>query len=406
MPVDTLDAGDPLGSRIPIDHFVVAMQENRSFDHYFQRLPEFGQPDAEVAPTTYQNPDPSGEGEIVHPFRTDDPCLDDVPHNWVAVHHQLNGDRMNGFLSAANPSGRRALAYYDEATLGYYYALANTFAIGDRYFAAVPGPTFPNRMFSLAASSFGHAANTVPPPRDEEHTLFHQLERKGLSWVIYSQGRTFEEQMFPRLHAEKGDHFRPIKEFFEDAAHDRLPLFTWVESTYAGTEGTDEHAPGDVQVGQAFIANVVAALMTSPAWPRSALVLNYDEHGGFFDHVPPPPACPPDEEPPHVPGVSGGARFDRLGVRVPFIVVSPFAKAHYVSHRTYTHTSILRLVQARAELPALTRRDANDEPPFDLFDFAHPPFLVPPKLPEARVDAEQRRRCFAREPGEKHVAEK
>ncbi|HEX7668538.1 MAG TPA: alkaline phosphatase family protein, partial [Polyangiaceae bacterium] len=334
-PGDTLDPGTPIGDEIPIDHFVVVMQENRSFDHYFEKLPEFGQPDVDVAPRTFENSDPSGEGEIVHPFLLTEPCVEDVPHNWIAVHHQINDGKMNGFLTAANPDGRRALGYYDEKTLPYYYRLASTFAIGDRYFAAVPGPTFPNRMFFLAASSFGHAVNTAPPPRDEEHTLFHQLEQKGLSWVVYSQGKTFEEEMFPRLHAEKGDHFRPISEFYDDAAAGRLPFFAWVESSYGGRVATDEHAPGDVQVGQAFVAKVIDGFMRSSVWPRSALILTYDEHGGFFDHVPPPSACPPDENRPRIPGVKPTAHFDHLGVRVPFIVVSPFAKAHYVSHHVY-----------------------------------------------------------------------
>jgi len=95
-----------------------------------------------------------------------------------------------------------------------------------------------------------------------------------------------------------------------------------------------------------------------------------------------------------LPGNSG---FDRLGVRVPFVVVSPFARAHFVSHKTYTHTSVLRLVQARADLPALTRRDANDEPPFDLFDFRAPPFASPPPLPDAVVDEAAKKRCLAEE---------
>ncbi|HWZ92430.1 MAG TPA: alkaline phosphatase family protein, partial [Polyangiaceae bacterium] len=187
-PRDTVDPGDPIGEKIPIDHFVVVLQENRSFDQYFQALPQFGQPDVDVAPSNYNNLDPAGEGEIVNPYLLKDPCVPDVPHNWIAVHHQLAAGRMTGFLTAANPEGKRALGYYDATTLGYYYALANTFAIGDRYFAAVPGPTFPNRMFFLSASSFGHAKNTAPPPRDEERTLFHQLEKKGLSWVVYSVG--------------------------------------------------------------------------------------------------------------------------------------------------------------------------------------------------------------------------
>jgi len=393
-PKDTLDGDAPIGDSIPIDHFVVVMQENRSFDHYFQKLPEYGQSDFSVAPPSYENADPSGEGALVHPHLLKDPCVADVPHNWIAVHHQIGDGKMNGFLTAANPGGERALGYYDASTLAFYYALANTFAIGDHYFASVPGPTYPNRMFFLSASSFGHAVNTPPPLRDEERTLFHQLEKKGLSWVIYSEAETFEEKMYPRLHAEKGEHFRSVEDYYADARAGRLPFFSWVESSYRGAEGTDEHAPGDVQVGQAFVAGVVRALMTSSSWSSASLFLMYDEHGGFFDHVPPPHACPPDDERPRIPGLPPEAHFDRLGVRVPFIVVSPFAKRHYVSHGTYSHTSVLRLVQARADLPALTHRDANSDAPFDLFDFQSPPFPVPPPLPDAVVDQDAKKRCY------------
>ena len=252
MPRETLDPSDPVGAKIPIDHFVIVLQENRSFDHYFQNLPKFGQPDVDVAPLAFENEDPSDEGEIVHPYLLTDPCVLDVPHNWVAVHHQLSDGKMAGFLTAGNPGGKRALGYYDETTLGFYYALANTFAIGDRYFASVPGPTFPNRMFFLSASSFGHAKNIPPPARDEERTLLHQLETKGMSWTVYSEGGTFEEDMYPRLRREKGDHFRPVSEFRADAQAGRLPFFSWVESTYDSERASDEHAPANVQLGQAL----------------------------------------------------------------------------------------------------------------------------------------------------------
>ena len=393
-PRETLDPADPIGPQIPIDHFVVVLQENRSFDHYFQKLPEFGQPDVDVAPATFENADPSEEGEWVHPYLLDDPCLPDVPHNWIAVQHQLSEGKMGGFLTASNPGGRRSLGYYDQRTLGYYYALANTFAIGDRYFSSVPGPTFPNRMFFLSASSFGHAKNTPPPARDEERTLLHQLENKGISWIVYSDGGTFEEDIYPRLRQEKGAHFRPIAEFYADAAAGRLPFFSWIESSYEGERATDEHAPANVQLGQAFVARIIASVMNSSTWPHTALFWTYDEHGGFFDHVVPPKACPPDDSPVGLKGVPLDTRFDHLGIRVPFVVVSPFAKAHFVSHRVHAHTSVLRLVQARAELPALTDRDANDNPPFEFFDFAHPPFLIPPDLPAASVDPVQAKRCL------------
>jgi phospholipase C len=394
LPAETLDADMPHGAAIPIEHFVIVMQENRSFDHYFQKLPQSGQPDVDVAPPSYANPDRVEKGELVRPFPLRGACQADVPHEWAFVHEQLNGDKMDGFVAAANPEGDRALGYYGPDMLGYYYALANTFAIGDRYFAAFPGPTYPNRMFMLSASSFGHFVNTTPQYRAEERSIFHELEERKLEWAIYADHPTFEALIYPRLHAEKGHHFLTVSDFIRDAAAGNLPRLAWVESSYGGPDATDEHAPGNVQVGQAFVARVVDALLKSPAWPKSALVLTYDEHGGFFDHVPPPAACSPGDEGSTWPAAHA-AKFTRLGVRVPLIVVSPFAKRHYVSHHTYSHTSVLSLIRARFDLPALSARDANDEPPYDLFDFTNPPFTKPPQLPKAEIDASERARCRA-----------
>ena len=396
LPKDTLDDDSPREGAIPIDHFVIVMQENRSFDHYFQELPAFGQPEAEVAPPAYVNPNPTGLGEVVHPRRTKDACIADVPHDWISVHDQIHGGLMNGFVAAANPEGHRAVAYYGADTLGFYYALASTFAIADHYFAAVPGPTYPNRMFMLSASSFGHISNTPPPPQDEEQSIFHQMEESNLSWTIYSDALTFEARIYPRLAREKGHHFRTIAEFHADAAAGKLPNLAWVESAYGGPEATDEHAPANVQLGQAFVAKIAGAVFASPSWSRSALFVTYDEHGGFMDHVPPPSACGIDGVNDDVAHGLSAPHFDRLGVRVPFTVVSPYSKPHYVSHQTYSHTSLLRFVQARFSLPALSRRDANDVPPYDLFDFTHAAFATPPSLPEPVIDETERTRCRER----------
>jgi phospholipase C len=255
------------------------------------------------------------------------------------------------------------------------------------------GPTWPNRMFFNSASSFGHIGNTAPPAQAEEPSLFHQLQQKGIEWVVYAEGMTFEEKIFRHLHEEKGDHFKDIDGFFEDAKKNTLPAYVWVESSYGGPDATDEHPPADIELGQELVSRVIDALMKSPAWAHSALFIMYDEPGGFFDHVPPPPACPPDKIEPllekrHLPG-----RFDRLGMRVPFIVVSPFAKAHYVSHQVLSHTSVLRMVEARFDLPALSARDANSDVPYDLFDFEHPPFLVPPRLPPSPINEALHKEC-------------
>jgi len=395
MPEQTLEGEGPIGQRIPIDHFVIVMQENRSFDHYFHELPKFGQPDVDVTPKGYLNPDPHGKRDVA-PYHATALCGKDTRHDWNSAHKQYNGGKMDGFVSTSNPKGKRALGYYDASDLGYYYALANTFSIGDRYFASMLGPTWPNRMFFHSGSAFGHVGNTAPPALPEEQSLFHQLARKGIEWIVYAEGMTFEEKIFRHLHDIKGDHFKNLEGFFADAKENTLPAYVFIESTYGGADATDEHPPADVQLGQRFVARVIEALMKSPAWARSALFIMYDEPGGFFDHVPPPPACLPDEIEPLFEKRHVRARFDRLGMRVPFIVVSPFAKAHHVSHQVYSHSSVPRLVQARFELPALSARDANSAVPYDMFDFEHPPFATPPLLPVPFVDELSRRVCHAR----------
>ena len=303
---------------------------------------------------------------------------------------------MDGFVATSNPRGVRALGYYDATDLGYYYALANTFAIGDRYFASILGPTWPNRMFFHSGTTFGHIGNTAPPELPQEQSLFHQLSQKGVEWVVYAEGMTFEEKIFRHLHDIKGDHFKDLDGYFADAKNNTLPAYVWIESSYGGPDATDEHPPADVQLGQRFVARVIDALMTSPAWAHSALFIMYDEPGGFFDHVAPPAACPPDDFEPLLEKRHVRARFDRLGMRTPFIVVSPFAKAHYVSHQVYSHSSVPRMVQARFGLPALSARDANSTVPYDLFDFAQPPFLTPPTLPPALVEEMARKVCHVR----------
>jgi phospholipase C len=139
----------------------------------------------------------------------------------------------------------------------------------------------------------------------------------------------------------------------------------------------------------------VRALMASPAWPRTALFITYDEHGGFADHVPPPDACPPDDMGPRdengAPRATGS--FTHYGFRVPFIVVSPYARPGFVSHAVYDHGSILRFVEARFDLPAMTGRDANANVPMEMFDFQGAPNRAPPTLPPGGYADDAQRAC-------------
>jgi phospholipase C len=158
-----------------------------------------------------------------------------------------------------------------------------------------------------------------------------------------------------------------------------------------GIKETSEHPPANMQHGQRWLWEIVDAFTKSPIWNRAALFIAYDEHGGFADHAPPPPACHPGTGDPEE---TGSGTFDRYGIRVPVYVVSAYAKRHYVSHVTHDHTSILRFVQARFGLPALSNRDANADAMMDMFDFEAGP-QPPPTFPEPPVDPAKVAECDA-----------
>src|SRR5215468_201022 len=159
LPEETLGPEVPQGAAIPIDHVVVLMQENHSFDNYFGRLPAFGHAAVDGLPAHAGNPD--ADGTQVPTFHQDHYCTADTDHSWTGSHLEFSAGQNSGFVTQNNPDGARAMGYYDESDLPFYYALATTFAIGDRYFCSVLGPTFPNRSYLLAATSFGHIRNDV-----------------------------------------------------------------------------------------------------------------------------------------------------------------------------------------------------------------------------------------------------
>ncbi len=399
LPADTLAPGGLHGAQIPIDHIVVLMQENRSFDHYFDQLfREGAPPERRLAPLP-PNPDPTG-GPPIHPFLQTRLCdVADVSHSWNASHQQWNGGQNDGFAASnavpQDPSGSRALGYYGGADLPFYYALYSTFSMSDRHFASLLGPTYPNRMFLLAGTSYGHVHNDFPAGANEySPSIFDRLTDAGISWKVYFGDLPFTS-MFARVRQFGAERSVPTAEFYADAAAGTLPQVTFIEPKYFGgpNEESDEHPPANPQAGQAFVAQVVRALFDSPLWPHTALFLTYDEHGGYYDHVPPPPACVPGDRPPILHEGDVAADFDRYGFRVPFVLVSPYARPHYLSHRVQDHTSILRFIETRFDLPALTARDANADPLLDLFDFQSPAFLTPPVLPDATIDPVRAAQC-------------
>jgi len=402
LPKETQGSSHPMGAAIPIDTILVIMMENRSFDHYFQGL---GRADIEVAPAGFTNPDK--DGKPVAPHEDTLYCFLDTAHGWKKSHDQWNGGKNDGFVVTNEQtdkslpphgtidmlSGARAMAYYSPAALPLMAYLADEWSIGDHYHASVMGPTWPNRMYLYAATSFGRATNAFPDVK-VERTLFDYLELRGVRWKIYAPTTPSAAILPVALLKYREEHLASGDDFFADAAAGRLPGVAFVDPRLDTNHLTDdsEHPPAIMQRGQTWIAQVIAAIGKSPQWSRSALFLTYDEHGGLFDHVPPPSACPPDALEPILEAGDPPGRFDRLGFRVPFAVVSPYARKRFVGHHVYDHTTIVRFIEARFTIPALTARDANAEAPWEMFDFTAPARAVG-TLPSVTIDPDKAAAC-------------
>ena len=399
-------AADVAPRDIPIDHIVLVMQENRTFDHYFSSLVGPGQTVDGAAPTL-MNPDPAHPGGTVSRFHQTALCFSNPAESWDQVHRELDGGALDGFAAESaledptDPSGARAMGYYDETDLPYYYALARAFAISDRHFSSVLANSWTNRLYYMAGTSYGVTTNVVPKQTDDAGNplpnLFTRLDDAKITWGYYVQDVPSIE-ILTDTWAKRIAHIQPFEQFFGDAAAGLLPQVTFVEGTdMKGGISPDEDPPADIEVGQAMVADIVDAVMRSPHWPHAAMFLSYDEQGGLYDHVVPPSACAPDDTPPMLGPGGFVAPYDQLGLRIPLFAISPYAKRGYVSHAVTDHTSLLRFVEAKFGLPALTHRDANAVPPYDLFDFEHPDLSIPP-LPAATIDPAKRDACAAKFP--------
>ena len=236
--------------------------------------------------------------------------------------------------------------------------------------------------------------NTFPSVATEfsARTIFEQLDDAGVSWKTYYSQIAFS-QLYAYVRDTGADNLAPLADFFTAVAAGTLPQVTYIDPAFFGEDQNDEHPPSNAQKGQKLVADVVQAVFDSPLWSHTALIITYDEHGGYWDHVPPPAACEPDAILPILNPSDTVALFDRYGVRVPLVVVSPFSRKKYVSHTTTDQTSALRFIQTRFDLPALTRRDANASALLEMFDFDNPPFLTPPSLPPARINPVREAQC-------------
>jgi phospholipase C len=385
LPFPHLPAGTP--SMPKIEHIVVVIMENHSFDNLLGMLPHEVPSRASVDGLTRHhgritNFNRDANGHKVYAEHADSPCqLHAVPsQSWDASHTSWNGGHNNGFVKASGPI---AMRFWDRRDIPFTYSLAEQYPIGERFFCSVLAQTYPNRRFFFAGTSSGSIddkayALTAPAANG---TIFDRLDAHRINWRVYAQGLA-SALVLPNFRTKSQvARIEKFPQFLADARAGKLPAFSFIDPDYTTTS---EENPQDVQVGESFLAKVVHAVTHAPTWKHTALFITYDEHGGYFDHVPPPRAIKPDNIPPQTQAGDARGAFDRYGFRVPLIAVSPYAKPRYVSRRVQDLTSITAFIERKWNLPALTFRDANADPMTDYFDFTRKPaFLQAPRLAPA-----------------------
>ena len=424
-----------------IKHIFFMLQENRSFDMYLgqlgpyrtNRLAQLGITDTQTVDGFDPNVSLLNHHTGVHikPFHQATTCTENLTPSWDESHHDTaltGGDpawnttstftnssfAMNNFEDTTgsvpqnfDPNGTRAMGFYNQQDLPYYYDLATFFATSDTWHSPVLANTYPNRFYLMTGTSFGHEYpdGDASHPKYAAKTIFHAMNDANVSWLYYHSDSgiflgQFQDFADPKI---SGRTF-PISDLLSRLSgtcsgtpcnpDTALPEVIFIDSP--SSTALDEHPGSDhnVQKGAAFVQSIISALMNSPAWKDSVFILSYDEGGGLYDHVPPFSVPAPDNIAPgqcpdpnngsfgycHT-GVIGGT-FNLTGFRVPVIVISPFAKPHYVSHVPRDYTAILAFIEKTFNVPNLTQRDLFFQDPSrdmnEFFDFTAPNLLNAP----------------------------
>jgi phospholipase C len=344
-----------------IEHVVVMMMENRSFDHFLGWLPDA---DGRQAGLTYL--DSAGVGHSTYALAPDfQGCgHGDPDHSYQGGRVEYNGGTCDGWLRVNDAF---SIGYYRQEDLAFLGRAVPQWTSFDRYFCAILGPTFPNRIYQHAGQT-DRLSNT--PALSTLPTIWDRLGARGLQGRYY-----YGDVPFLGLWGAKYVPIsRPLDQFFADCRAGSLPQVAFVDGPFlseATGTGPDDHPFGDIRAGEAFLNQIYAAVTSSPAWERTVQFINFDEWGGFFDHVPPPAAPIPDAT--RAAGDADGLR----GFRTPALLISPFARRGHTSHTLYDHTSVLRMIEWRWNLEPLTVRDRTANNLALELDFTRPRLDAP-----------------------------
>ena len=358
-----------------IQHIVFIVKENHSFDNMFGTFP--GADGATSGSTS--------TGQEVSLSHAPDSLPHDLCHGWSCAITAIDGGKMDKFDVS---EGMLSYSQYLESDMPNYFAYAHQFALADRMFSSLHGPSFPNHLYTIAAQSSGVIGNPTDPnrwgcdsapgatvqvllssgqitqqyPCFDFATLGDSLQTANISWKSYAPPgnvwNAYDAIKHIRMTGVWNQHVVPDTQFISDASSGQLPAVSWLVTHHAQSE----HPPFSLCQGENWTVQQINAVMQGPDWNSTAIFLTWDDYGGFYDHV-----APPDLD-------SFG-----LGPRVPLIIISPFAKSGYISHTQYEFSSFLKFVETRFGLSSLTPRDAAANDMTDSFDFsqaAQPPFLL------------------------------
>jgi phospholipase C len=387
--------------RSKIQHIVYILKENRSFDNFFGTYP--GADGATSGPIS--------TGEVIQLGHTPDNTLHDPGHGWEDSRTAINNGQMNQFdlIQDGNVNGDMlSMSQLLASDIPNYWSYAQHFALADRFFGSITGESFPNHLYAVASQSGGVIGNPnalqwgcdapqanakgVPTtvnilnsdgsspnvfPCFDFNTVGDLLQKAGVSWNYYAPPKGqigYIWSVYNAInHIRNSDlwyaHVPPADQFQVDAAAGKLPAVSWLIPDF----GVSDHPSRVVENGSAFVASTcvgenwtvknINAIMQGPDWPTTAIVITWDDFGGFYDHVPPPQVD-----------------FYGLGIRVPMIVISPYVKEGTISHTVYEPASILQLIETRFRLKSLTARDVDANSLLDMFDFTQspaPPLILP-----------------------------
>jgi len=412
-----------------VNHVVMLIQENRSFDHYFGQMTAYrtanGYP-INGSPATIEDESvgsfsnfSQATGANIVPYHSGSVCTEDLTPAWTETHKNFDWENpaaasssspMDGFvqlavqvsqyaatlgINMADQDGHRVMGYFDGNDLNYYYYMASNFAIGDHFFSPVPSYSPAQRGYLFAATSQGYVHDPGPGKLTAK-TIWQELDSASVSWKIYSEEPdlyTYLQEFAYYNQSGVSAKVVSIDQFFTDAAAGTLPAVSYIETGL--NDGLSEHTsnfdpanpqqgepPINVQVGAQYASKIINSVMQGPSWTDSVIFFAHDEGGGFFDHVPPLSVPSPDGiKPVDLTSSDVSGDFTITGSRVPNMVISPFAKKNFVSHTPMDYTAYLRFIETRWGLPTLTARDAAMPDMTEFFDFTNKPWATAPSPP-------------------------